>query len=143
MIRNTLFPISSMSEVHRERDKRRAQKLASVDDRSCEEDFFVPRITFKFSFHGVNITGMQFPVLVSFAGTVHKAQGQRLKKEAVHLRSPSFSPFQLNVALSAVRISSNLLLLYKHGDIPRMGSTVYVMLVPVGNPVPKNAVDLV
>lgn len=123
---------------------RRALKLASVNDRSCEEEIFVvPRRTFKFSFHSVSITRMQFPVRVAFAGAAHKTQGQNLKKAVVDFISPLFPPGELNVDLCRVKKFSDLLLLHNPADTPHTAPKAHLMSVPVANPVFKEAVDLV
>jgi hypothetical protein len=50
----------------------------------------------------------QFPVMLSFAMTIHKAQGQSFDKVGVYLPEPVFTHGQLYVALSRVRNGSNL-----------------------------------
>ncbi|ETA55733.1 hypothetical protein VCUG_02851, partial [Vavraia culicis subsp. floridensis] len=50
----------------------------------------------------------QFPVLVSFAMTIHKSQGQSFDKVGVYLHSPVFVHGQLYVALSRVRYENGL-----------------------------------
>lgn len=70
------------------RSTRRTLLQAVVDDGSSElETFWVPRITFKFCFHGVNVRRRQFPILVAFARTGHKSPGQRLRTAVFDLRS--------------------------------------------------------
>ncbi|ELQ75831.1 DNA helicase PIF1/RRM3 [Trachipleistophora hominis] len=50
----------------------------------------------------------QFPVLLSFAMTIHKSQGQSFDKVGVYLHSPVFVHGQLYVALFRVRDASGL-----------------------------------
>ncbi|ELA45815.1 hypothetical protein VCUG_02698, partial [Vavraia culicis subsp. floridensis] len=50
----------------------------------------------------------QFPVLVSFAMTIHKSQGQSFDKVGVYLHSPVFVHGQLYVALSRMRYENGL-----------------------------------
>ena len=50
----------------------------------------------------------QFPVLLSFAMTIHKSQGQSFDKVGVYLRDPVFMHGQLYVALSRVRYATGL-----------------------------------
>nr|XP_013180910.1 unnamed protein product [Papilio xuthus] len=50
----------------------------------------------------------QFPVMLSFAMTIHKAQGQSFDKVGVYLPEPVFTHGQLYVALSRIRDGSNL-----------------------------------
>lgn len=57
----------------------------------------------------------QFPVILSFAMTINKSQGQSLSHVGVHLARPVFSHGQLYVALSRVR-SIDGLKIYIDGD---------------------------
>ncbi|ELA47542.1 hypothetical protein VCUG_00973, partial [Vavraia culicis subsp. floridensis] len=50
----------------------------------------------------------QFPVLLSFAMTIHKSQGQSFDKVGVYLHSPVFVHGQLYVALSRMRYENGL-----------------------------------
>jgi ATP-dependent exoDNAse (exonuclease V) alpha subunit len=75
-------------------------KIISGDHRG--ENTFIPRITLKPSSHQYPFTlkRRQFPVRLSFAMTINKAQGQSLKYVGIHLISPVFCHGQLYVALS-------------------------------------------
>ncbi|GER52214.1 DNA helicase homolog [Striga asiatica] len=55
----------------------------------------------------------QFPVRLSFAMTINKAQGQTLDSVSIYLKEPVFSHGQLYVALSRARLSSNVTVLIK------------------------------
>ena len=50
----------------------------------------------------------QFPIIVSFAMTINKSQGQTLNHVGLHLSRPVFSHGQLYVALSRVRSMDGL-----------------------------------
>ncbi len=56
---------------------------------------------------------LQFPVKLSFAMSVNKAQGQTLKVGGIDLRSECFSHGQLYVATSRVGCAKNLFILTK------------------------------
>ena len=57
----------------------------------------------------------QFPVILSFAMTINKSQGQSLSQVGIHLSRPVFTHGQLYVALSRVR-SMNGLKIYIPGN---------------------------
>jgi len=54
----------------------------------------------------------QFPIKLSFATTINKAQGQTLNEVAVYLKQPCFSHGQLYIALSRVRRANKLKTFY-------------------------------
>lgn len=58
---------------------------------------------------------LQFPVKLSFAITIDKAQGQTLQVAGVHLGKPCFSHGQLYVACSRVSNAQNLHILAPNG----------------------------
>jgi len=63
----------------------------------------IPRIPLKPSDHaGFEWTRQQFPVRLCFAMTIHKSQGQTLKRAGVYLPAAPFTHGQLYVALSRV-----------------------------------------
>ena len=53
----------------------------------------------------------QFPVIVSFAMTINKSQGQSLKQVGLYLPRPVFTHGQLCVALSRVKSVDGLKIL--------------------------------
>ena len=55
-----------------------------------------------------SITRVNFPVKLSFAMTINKAQGQTFNRVGVLLKEPVFSHGQLYVAFSRVRRAENL-----------------------------------
>lgn len=74
----------------------------------------LPRISFKFPIFEnshVNMIRRQFPLQVAYAMSVHKSQGQTIRKCALDLRSGCFAHGQLYVALSRVPSPESLLIL--------------------------------
>jgi ATP-dependent exoDNAse (exonuclease V) alpha subunit len=90
------------------------------------EKAFIPRITLKPSSREYPFTlkRRQFPVRLSFAMTINKAQGQSLKYVGIHLISPVFCHGQLYVALSRATSSQRLLIL-----LPRSTETTTINIV--------------
>jgi ATP-dependent DNA helicase PIF1 len=68
-----------------------------------EEDVFIPRIPLIPSDMPFDFRRLQYPVRLSFAMTINKAQGQSLSVAGVNLESSCFSHGQLYVACSRVR----------------------------------------
>ncbi|XP_074305504.1 uncharacterized protein LOC141640719 [Silene latifolia] len=80
-----------------------------------EERVFLPRITLKPSKSSkfpINFQRKQFPIKLSFAMTINKAQGQTLQRAGVYLPKPCFSHGQLYVALSHARSAQELKVLH-------------------------------
>ena len=77
------------------------------------EKAFIPRVTLKPSSrqYPFIINRRQFPVRLSFAMTINKAQGQSLKYVGIHLLTPVFCHGQLYVALSRATSSKNICIL--------------------------------
>ncbi|KAI9081151.1 hypothetical protein K1719_036910 [Acacia pycnantha] len=57
------------------------------------------------------MTRRQFPIIISFAMTINKSQGQSLSNAGLYLPSPIFSHGQLYVAMSRVKNFSGLKIL--------------------------------
>ncbi|KAI9116984.1 hypothetical protein K1719_011983 [Acacia pycnantha] len=58
-----------------------------------------------------NMTRRQFPIIISFAMTINKSQGQSMTNVGLYLPSPVFSHGQLYVALSRVKNFNGLKIL--------------------------------
>ncbi|XP_074315213.1 uncharacterized protein LOC141651397 [Silene latifolia] len=86
------------------------------------ERVFLHRITLKPSKNSkfpINFQRKQFPIKLSFAMTINKAQGQTVQRVGVYLPRSCFSHGQLYVALSRARSARDLKVLHKPsaGDV--------------------------
>jgi hypothetical protein len=59
----------------------------------------------------------QFPIKLSFAMTINKAQGQTIPNVGLYLPKPVFTHGQLYVALSRVQSKDNIKVLVKNGHV--------------------------
>ncbi|UYV65486.1 hypothetical protein LAZ67_3004489 [Cordylochernes scorpioides] len=77
------------------------------------EEVFIPRIPLihEDKHSSLHFKRLQFPIRVSFAMSINKAQGQSLKMAGIDLEQPSFSHGQLYVAGSRVGSGRNLYVL--------------------------------
>uniref|UniRef100_A0A0L8FW00 ATP-dependent DNA helicase n=1 Tax=Octopus bimaculoides TaxID=37653 RepID=A0A0L8FW00_OCTBM len=80
------------------------------------ENVFIPRIPLILNDLPFQFKRLQFPVKLSFAMSINKAQGQSLKVVGLNLLQPCFSHGQLYVGCSRVGDEKNLYILSdKHG----------------------------
>ena len=79
------------------------------------EDVFIPRIPIKPSDLAFEFKRIQFPIRLTFAMPINKAQGQSLKVAGIHLENPCFSHGQLYVACSRVSSANNMFVLAPDG----------------------------
>ena len=85
----------------------RTRDLGKADHRA--RIFALPRMQHWFTERGVELLRQQFPLLPAFAHTVHKAQGQTLRRVVVDIKhGPIFSHGMLYVAMSRVRRACDL-----------------------------------
>jgi hypothetical protein len=91
------------------------------------EKAFIPRITLKPSSHQYPFTlkRRQFPVRLSFAMTINKAEGQSLKYVGIHLISPVFCHGQLYVALSRATSCEKVHILLPNNTPSKTPNVVY------------------
>ncbi|XP_060866092.1 uncharacterized protein LOC132941883 [Metopolophium dirhodum] len=80
---------------------------------------FIPRIPMIPSDLPFSFKRLQFPVKVSFAITINKAQGQTFKYVGVDLRTECFSHGQLYVAFSRTGDPNHLMILISTGNITK------------------------
>jgi hypothetical protein len=88
---------------------RRLLTVQLLNDSHAGSIAYIPRIDLcpSDSEIPVPLRRRQFPVKLAFALTIHKAQGQSLKRTAIYLPQPVFSHGQLYVALSRSGIPEN------------------------------------
>ena len=91
------------------------------------EKAFIPRITLKPSshLHSFNLKRRQFPVRLSFAMTINKAEGQSVKYVGLHLISSTFCHRQLYVGFSRATSSCNVHVLLPKTSPSKTANVVY------------------
>lgn len=73
----------------------------------------------------------QFHIIISYAMTINKTQGQFLDRVGLHLPQPVFSHGQLYVAMSIVKRKEGLKILIKDGNVKIWSTTTNVILKEV------------
>jgi len=73
----------------------------------------------------------QFPIMLSYAMTINKSQGQSLCSVGLYLPKPVFSHGQLYVAVSRVQSKSGLKILIHDSDKKPLSSTTNVVFKEV------------
>ncbi|XP_072066853.1 uncharacterized protein [Arachis hypogaea] len=94
-----------------------------IEARTCAgknkgQKVFIPRMTLSPSDHRIpfKFQRRQFPIMVSYAMTINKSQGQSLSKVGLILKKPVFTHGQLYVAISRVTNKARLKILLCHDD---------------------------
>ena len=93
----------------------RVLEATIITGKHAGEDVFIPRIPLRPSNLPFDFKRLQFPVRVSFAMTINKAQGQTLKVVGLNLEEPCFSHGQLYVGISRVGDEKGLYILAQNG----------------------------
>ena len=86
-----------------------------ITGQAAGQDVFIPRIPIIPSDLPFQFKRLQFPVRLSFALSINKAQGQSLQVVGLDLQNPCFSHGQLYVGCSRVGSSDNLFILAPNG----------------------------
>ncbi|KAL5177387.1 ATP-dependent DNA helicase PIF1 [Glycine soja] len=76
----------------------------------------------------------QFPIMLSYAMTINKSQGQSLSMVGLYLPKPVFTHGQLYVALSRVNSAKGLKIMIHDNEQKSMNSTTNVMKYPIIRP---------
>ncbi|KAL1364040.1 hypothetical protein AAHE18_03G189500 [Arachis hypogaea] len=101
----------------------------SIAGRNSGQKVFVPRMTLSPSDHRIpfRFQRRQFPIMVSYAMTINKSQGQSLSKVGLILKKPVFTHGQLYVTLSRVTHKKGLkvLLCHEEGDNKETDNVVF------------------
>ena len=93
----------------------RVLEATIITGKHAGEDVFIPRIPLRPSNLPFDFKRLQFPVRVSFAMTINKAQGQTLKVVGLNLEEPCFSHGQLYVGILRVGDEKGLYILAQNG----------------------------
>lgn len=107
-------------------------RLITVRKHGGSELFGIPRIIFKFSaVHGspLKMNRLKFPIMIAYAMSGHKSQGQTIDFVGADLRTDCFTHGQLYVLLSRVRSPQDVLVLVLerrvHGGVAFVKNIVY------------------
>ena len=98
-----------------------------ISSNHCGDKAFIPRTILKPTSHHYSFTfrRRQFPIRLSFAMTINKAEGQSLIYIGLHLLSAVFCHRQLYVALSRATSSSNVHILLPSTMLNKTKNVVY------------------
>ena len=81
----------------------------------------------------------QFPIIISFAMTINKSQGQSMSNVGLYLPNPVFSHGQLYVAMSRVKSIDGLKVLILNKDKEATNVTTNVVYIEVFQNVRQNS----
>ncbi|XP_072081071.1 uncharacterized protein [Arachis hypogaea] len=93
-------------------------KAQSSTGKNKGQRVFIPRMTLSPSDHRIafKFQRRQFPIMVSYAMTINKSQGQSLSKVGLLLKKPAFTHGQLYVVVSRVTNKEGLKILLSHDE---------------------------
>jgi hypothetical protein len=102
----------------------------SPNHRPClPSDFlWVPRILFEWPHRriGLLIQRRQFPLRLAYAVTFNKSQGKTLSRAVVDIRNQAFAHGQLYVALSRVKLSTDIMILCSAASVIGVGAGQFI-----------------
>lgn len=109
--------------------------------KKLKQSFLLHRIHFVFEFADVKIKRRKFSIIVPFAATVHKAQGQTLKNDTWLSSQLFFSLDQVYIRLLRDRTSDDVLLLHILDEAFLNAQDFHPMPLSIKNPVLNEAAE--
>jgi hypothetical protein len=102
----------------------------SPNHQAClPSDFlWVPRILFEWPHRriGLEIQRRQFPLRLAYAVTFNKSQGKTLSRAVVDIRNQAFAHGQLYVALSRVKVNTDIMILCSPVSVIGVGAGQFI-----------------
>jgi hypothetical protein len=110
--------------------REKAHPPASPSHQPClpTDYLWVPRIIFEWPHRriGLIIQRKQFPLRLAYAVTFNKSQGKTLSRAVVDIRNQAFAHGQLYVALSRVKLSTDIMILCSAASLKGVGDGQFI-----------------